>query len=363
MLIDASHVPADQANAAVDYLCKAVEDRLLFDPHPTSALLAEVEHAGTDWLVQALHKLHVKLLMVIVSGPPRQMAKALDEPPENRCRQLEQKARTAEPGALTIQDYLEMLDCMMQKYLPSALTANEAKRQAVRQYLAGKLQHGGMPKNVKAAVAELPVSITQARQAGLVDSLDEARLKVAQVSAGRLVTDLTQATRSKLQKILIDAERARIATGHARYQGAPLQQALSDAFGDLNRDWRRVMVTETAMNGADGFLAATIPGEAVRWVAHPGACQYCESQHGKIFTVVPANQSHKDPETMVWPGKHLMNVGRAIAKRKRVEGVGLVERDPEELVVPAIPAHGHCRCIWAPHVALTEAQQRRIANG
>jgi len=360
MLIDATRVPADQANLAVDYLCKAVEERMLFDPHPTSALFAEVENAGTDWLVQALHKLQVKLLLLLVSGPPRQMAKAVEEAPENRCKQLEQLARSAEPGSLTIHDYIDMLDCLMQKYLPVALTQNEAKRQAVRQYLAGKLHAGGAVTTPRAAVAEIPVSMTQAYKAGLMDDADAARLQVAQVSAGRLVADLTHGTRSKLQKILIDAERARIATGHIRYQGAPLQQALSDAFGDLNRDWRRVVVTETAINGSDGFLLATTPGESVRWLAHPGCCDYCKSQDGKTFLVVPAHQTHKDPDTMVWAGKHLMNVGRAIAKKKRVDGIGLIDRDPDELVVPAIPAHPICRCNWVKQIELTDAQKKRI---
>lgn len=366
MLIDATHAHHDAANAAADYLCKSVEDALLFDQHPTSPLLGQVENFSTAWMEDILHRLQVKLLTVLVTGS--QLAKAvITEEEEDHCRTLERMAREAPPGSLTLDDYLAMLDCLMERYLPAVQIESKAKRHAVQQYLAGKLRQeapadGGREKVRTAMLSALGLSRAQAGRAANMTPVDQARMQVAKANAGRLIQDLRSATRSKVQKIIIDAERTRIETGHPRYKGQPLQQALSDAFGELNRDWRRVAVTETAFNASDGYLASLLPGEKVRWLPHPGACRYCESMRGRVFEVVPASQTHKDPETQVWVGKYLMNYGRAIAKRKRLADGTLADRDADELVVPAIPAHPVCRCLWTPFVELTEEQKKRLAS-
>lgn len=351
MLLDLTHTHDEASNAAIEYLCKSVEDSLLFEPHPTDPLIGAVEDLSYGWMNRMLTALYDQTLWVF-TGTGGMLKKAeLLEGPEQRCKRLEEQVRRAVPGTLPMSTYLEIVDCLMSQYLPPAILENQAQRQAVRQYMAGqyKQRKQGKYGEARREAEDLPVTPSQIARRRPVHPIDEARIRVAQASAARHVRDLSQAARSRMQRIIIDAERGRIAHGEAAYSPQKLQQALLDNFGELNRDWRRVAVTETAINAGDGFLAATEPGARVRWLAHPGACAYCESLHGTVFTVVSPDAPDKDPDTQMWAGKHAMNIGRSIAPRKRTEA-GLVDRPTDERVKPAIPAHPGCRCDLVRHI-------------
>ncbi len=351
LFLDISHVPEEQSNAAIEFLCRSVEAPLLWDPHPTDALLGAVQLLASYWMEKILTRLYDQALWVL-TGQGGILKKAeLLEGPEQRCKRLESQVRQAVPGTLPMSTYLEIVDCLMTQYLPPAVMENHAQRQAVRQYMAGQYRQRrpGKYGDAKETAAKLPETLPQAIQTGRIHPIDEARVRVAQASAIRQVRDLSQAARSKMQRIIIDAERERIATRHAAFSPQRVQQALLDNFAELNRDWRRIAATETAINAADGQLMATRAGERVRWLSHPGACSYCQSIHGRVFTVVSPEKPNKDPETEMWAGKHALNIGRAVAPKKRTDA-GLVERTRDELVVPAIPVHPHCYCILVPFV-------------
>lgn len=353
MLLDLTYTHDEASNAAIEYLCKSVEDSLLFAAHPTDALLGAVEDLSYVWLNAALTALYDRALWVFTGqGGILKKATMPDDGPEQRCRKLEAQVKDAIPGTLPMSTYLAIVDCLMSQYMPIAVLESEAQRQSVRQYMAGQYRQRkpGQYGDVKEAALRLPESIPQAVQTGLVHPIDEARLRVAQASAVRHVQDLSQAARSKMRRVVIDAERERINNRTAAFSPQRVQQALLDNFAELNRDWRRIAVSETGMNAADAFLGASANGETVRWMAHPGACAYCQSMSGRIFTVVAPEAPDKDPETQVWAGKHVLNIGRAISKRKRTEA-GLVERGADEHVVPAILAHPSCRCQWVHHIA------------
>ena len=490
MKVDLTHIAPHQTNAALELLCKSVEDSLIWNDHPTDRIINAVERSAEKAISDPIHILHVAMQQVF--RPVLRKAKGDEE--TGHCRELDQRIRSAPAGALTMTDYLDIIDCLMLRYMPADFLNNRVKRQSVKQYMAGYIRHDvkdraaitagkaaslvdELPETItdakkrysitpidesrirvaqasaarlisnvtagtrsamqkiivdaeknrinrqsptydvhslqqslsdnfaslklrympadflnnrvkrqsvkqymagyirhdvkdraaitagKAAslVDELPETITDAKKRYSITPIDESRIRVAQASAARLISNVTAGTRSAMQKIIVDAEKNRINRQSPTYDVHSLQQSLSDNFASLNLDWRRIAVTETAINVADGFLSACAAGEVLRWAAHPGACHYCESQNGKLFTVVSASQPHKDPATQVWPGKHLMNVGRSIAKMKRTES-GLEPRSEDEMLVPAIPAHPHCRCSWIAHVELTEDQKRRIGR-
>lgn len=356
MLLDLTQVPAEPSNVALEYLCKAVEDRLLDEPHPTDPFLGAVENLATDWMGQVLTALYDQALHVFTGrGGVFTKAALPEEGPQERCRKLEARIKDAEPGTLDLTTYLDVIDCLMVRYMPASLQ-DRAKRQAVKQYMAGHYRQRKPGKYGPSEAAGLPETVEAATRQARLHPIDQARLQIAEAAAARHVTDLTAAARSRMQNVLLAAERGRVASGEAAYSPQRLQQALRDEFGELNRDWRRIAVTETAINAADGYLGAAGPGEQVQWLAHPGACAYCERMHGRVFRVVPSGQTAKDPETEMWAGKHAMNVGRAISAKKRTEA-GLVDREPEERVVPAIPAHPNCRCLLIPAVMHTRKER------
>lgn len=352
MIVDCTHIPTGPLNRTLDELCKSVEEAGLLQPHPTSRLLAAMEQATTEDVQVRVDGILVLALRAFgLGGHTRELVKAAPDDLGPKCRKLERKLTEVEPGTLSLETYLDVIDCWLWRYLPPALAAQQAQRRAVQQYLVGLSRYAADVHEAAVAVAlvaTLPTTRTQARDRFPLTTFDEARIRIAEASAGRNIQSITARTRTAIQDVLINAERRRVATGQEAYDPRPLEQQLRDTFADLNRDWRRIAVTETATHASEAYLSRFAPGAKVRWLAHPGACRYCESQHGKVFTVVAPDKAHKDPETEVWVGKQAENIGRAIAKRKRLENGEVVARTADELVIPAIPSHANCRCLYVP---------------
>lgn len=116
---------------------------------------------------------------------------------------------------------------------------------------------------------------------------------------------------------------------NGRWSAQKLAQELFNAFGDQNRDWRRVAITELAMASTDAFIAGCQDGDQV-WVPPvAGSCKHCQKYlEGKTFTVTtdPAKMGHNYQQEMnyVWVGK--TNYGRTVSTW-----------------VPCIPLHPNCR--------------------
>ena len=124
-----------------------------------------------------------------------------------------------------------------------------------------------------------------------------------------------------------------------------LQARLFDSFSALNRDWRRIAITEAGEVANQAYLGELAHGARVRRVEHyVGACPFCARLNGQefIWSEQPLDESFG--WTHVWPGK--TNVGRSASPRKQTED-GLVERTEAELWWPAAGVqHPHCRGRW-----------------
>lgn len=154
------------------------------------------------------------------------------------------------------------------------------------------------------------------------------------VRAAEHMTNLEAGARHALLSALVESREAGDGLGK-------LQQRLFDGFSGLNRDWRRVALTETAMAVTNGALASVDPSEGwvAEWKAAANACPFCKRMGGARLRVVAPDAARKDGDTQIWVGKS--NVGRSAHRYSRKEGRF---RDRHELWWPACPAHPNCAC-------------------
>lgn len=246
-------------------------------------------------------------------------------------------------GKWTAQDYQLLVDFLVQTYFPDS-PVKWADYIVKRSVLMGKIQ----------SVAET-VSEKQAKQ--LIDHFEtETAYAAAEKIAGLnktiidygiahcadLIQSIEDSARYQIKRIVLDYQK-NLQLGIKPEQS--LQTRLFDTFAQLNRDWRRIAVTETGEMANQGFVASIAAGEKLRRVEqYQGACPFCRKWNGKVLTVVPADKPDKNWETEVWPGK--TNFGRSVSPYKRVDGQ-LVKRSTAELLMPAAGLfHPHCRGMW-----------------
>lgn len=122
-----------------------------------------------------------------------------------------------------------------------------------------------------------------------------------------------------------------------------IERQLRDTFKTtIDRDWRRIAVTETAMAVNHGYLASIshIKGMKVIGSESVDACPYCNKlTKDKVFDVVSPGKRNKDWDKEVWVGK--TNVGRKAADWK-----------------PTIPLHPNC--FSGETLVLTPTGHKRI---
>lgn len=249
------------------------------------------------------------------------------------------------PSEWTLDDWLLAVDWLFEKYLPRKKVDDEAEYLAVRSTLAGKLQAAATfaEEHARLLARALPIKIHALGHIAWVKPLDYLRLRFAKTRAAELMQGVADQTRSRIRKRILDYEERRV-VGEPMAP-AVLQSKLRDEFADMNRDWRRVAITESGRNCNESLIADIKPGERVkRQEAYKNACPFCAKINGMVFDVVSPNAPNKDGWKQVWIGK--TNEGRSASPRKRV-GNQLVERDPDELWWPAAGVqHPHCRGAW-----------------
>lgn len=160
-------------------------------------------------------------------------------------------------------------------------------------------------------------------------------LKLSLASAGNNLREISDHAKSQIKRVLIDSQVTKMGPRE-------LEKRLRETFKGIDRDWRKVTVTESASTAINGYLFTQGDGQQVVVQSAADCCDWCrEMLHGKIFTVLhkapdPANT--KLWETALWPGKS--NVGRSRHKKAR----GGVSRSASQLWMPCCPLHPSCRC-------------------
>jgi hypothetical protein len=361
LFLDLLHVPVGVTNDAIEGIYKALsdghnhgDDGAIWQPHQSVLIrrlvelftqrgldrLAAVKQALTDWQTG---KNHTPSTTPVVVPPGAVQRWNADE-----LALAGVYLESLPPAQWTLDDHMMAVDLVMHTLMsPDDLIA-EAEWLAVRAGMMGKVQANMAAepsvKQADAILAALPSSVAGAVQQFRLPPKQAAVLSFASARAAEHVTSLADGARHKMRAMIAEDLEQR-ALGVPPTGSSSLQTKMLDAFGTLNRDWRRIAVTEAGEAQLQGLVASMKPGAKLKRVEqYKGACAFCRKIDGLVVTVVAADAPKKNPDTEIWPGKN--NIGRSASPRKRVGDV-LVEREPHEMwQVPAGLVHPHCRGRW-----------------
>ena len=251
-------------------------------------------------------------------------------------------------------EQLKKLDQLMKKKLPDYAKVAEAFM--VRAGFIGKIRNQAereMFETMGALIDRFPTTIQAAQKQGVVLTLREKEkaegaqptkrtrkassegrevkilpltpqetrvVQHATLHAADKLTEISERHRAEVRQLILRAQRE-------RWTAQKLAQALFDAYGDQNRDWRRVAITELSFAANDAYLSGVDEGETV-WVPPvDGSCKYCKQLlEGKTFTVTHElpKETYEHEMNYVWAGKS--NYGRKVSAW-----------------IPCIPLHPNCR--------------------
>ena len=243
---------------------------------------------------------------------------------------------------------LKKLDNLLKQKLPDY--AKIAEDFMVRAGFIGKIRNQAEKEafeTMGALVDRYPSTIKAAEKEGVVLTLRKEKRLTENAAEGRKVmilpltpleskavqhaaqhaaekmTEISQRHMAGVRQTIIRAQRE-------RQTPQKLAQELFDQYGEQNRDWRRVAITELAFSANDAYIAGCEEGETVVGMGADNACKYCKQYViGKQFTVthqLPKN-TYSHEMNMVWAGKS--NYRRKVSE-----------------YIPAIPMHPNCRCRW-----------------
>lgn len=362
LFLDLLHVPQRICDDALEGIYKALSDGHghdkdgIWKPHESTLIsrlielftqrgldrLAQVQQAILDWQTGKNHKPSE----TPVAAPPGYVQKwNADELALARVY-----LESLPVDQWTLDDHMLAIDLVVQTYMPAEHLQAEAEWLSVRASLMGKVQANmaaaATAKQADKILAALPLTAAAAAQKFGMAAGQRQMLDFARVRAAEHVVSLSDSMRHKLRAVVADDLEQRL-LGNIPPGTSSLQTKLLDVFGDLNRDWRRIAVTEAGEAQLQGYISSLKTGTKVKRVErYESACAFCRSIDGRVLTVVDPNALEKDPGVQVWVGKN--NVGRSASPRKRV-GDALVQRDPSEMwQLPAGLVHPNCRGRWVP---------------
>lgn len=368
LFVDLIDLDEPRTDAALEYLCKATHDHddgiwAAMD----SPLLARLVELFTQRGLARLDAFRTDL-QAWVEGHRYQPGEQLARPAGAMERWTEAERSLVKlylehlpPELWTLDDHMLAVDWLAQRYLPADDMRTEAEWLATRSSLMGRVQASMEKVNAKQAdtvLMAMPSTVAAAVEAFGVNPRQRVTMELAAQRCAENVRHLSENARHAMRGIIAQhvADRELGVKG----PGSSLETKLLDAFGTLNRDWRRIAVTEAGEAQTMGYVASLQPGTRLKRVEqYKNACAFCRRIDGKIVTVVDPAHEPKDWDGSVWVGK--TNIGRSASPRKRV-GNSFVERDPEEIwTIPAGLAHPHCRGRWVPTIEEREGDDPDFA--
>lgn len=249
------------------------------------------------------------------------------------------------PAEWTLDDHMLAVDYLANRYLPADDMRSEADWLSSRASIMGRVQAAMGETTADQAdriLQTLPLS------AAAMGSTAVQRV-VAEFAATRCAENVRQLSgdaRHRMRAVIAEHVTQQ-QLGTAVVGGSSLETKLLDQFASLNRDWRRIAVTEAGEAQTQGYVASVPRGTKLKRIEqYRNACPFCRKIDGAVVTVVDPGKADKNWDTEIWPGK--TNIGRSASPRKRV-GAVFKEREPEEMwTIPSGLVHPHCRGRWVP---------------
>jgi hypothetical protein len=361
ILFDLEPLTESQTDAALEFIFKAIgsgeDDPSIWEPHdnPLIARLVELftergltQIAGVRtqleaWLAGRNHR--AQGMGVAIRRPDGLMIRW----DKNEMQLVDLYLSNLPPAEFTLEDHMLLIDYLFQKYLPADELRTEASWLATRSTLMGRVQANMEQTSAAQAdtiISALPLTAADAVAMFAMSGAQKSILEYASAHAGENVQKWSDDARHRLRKTVIAYAEQRSTTGTA---GPSLETQLFDNFGEMNRDWRRIAVTESTECQNQGYIASLPAGTKVKRIEqYQSACKFCRRIDGKIMEVVGADAPNKDGAKQIWAGK--TNINRSSSPRRRV-GSDLIERKPAERWWCAAGAqHPWCRGRWS-HVA------------
>lgn len=349
-LIDLTHVPECACNHGLESLHKAIAEApnedMLWRPHESPwlrELCEDFTRDGEARISQALDAL-LAAIGALPDGPP--LLRKADAWSPDKIAAV--KARLGKPiGEYGPRDWLALVDLIIQTRLSPDDLASQAAWLTSRAQLAARLE--AFTARSEADPRRLPGIVTRTAHHAPppITATHQNAWEWAKAKVGSLLQGLTDALRARVSGTVI-----RHIEEHGLAARGKLEQSLRDDFAVLNRDWRRVAITEAGEVANQVYLSEFADGTRVkRLEAYEGACPFCKKLNGQVFIWSTEPLGTEQGWTHVWPGK--TNAGRSASPRKQTPD-GLVERTESELWWPAAGLqHPNCRGRW---LALPDAK-------
>jgi hypothetical protein len=247
-----------------------------------------------------------------------------------------------------LDDWGLLVDYLAQRYMPEAMLVNEAEMLVARAGMMGKIEAyiEALPGDPMAVLASMPATVDAVINSFALSDVERSILEYGKLRTCDALTGVSDSLRLGLRKVILAHQQKRLA-GDPEASNSKLEQTLFERFGQFNRDWRMIAVTEAGEACNQGVIAALPAGSMVRRMEqYYAACPFCKRLDGRVFRVTTADDPKKDGKFDVWPGK--TNVGRSASPNKR-SGNELVPRAEFERWWPAAGTqHPHCRGRWEP---------------
>ena len=353
LLVDIGHLCDHHVDDVIEHLCKAQGEETLdvWAPHP-NPLVRRIAQVFTDKGLRRSEAL-TRELSAWLAGDRHKPEMARQPRPEGAMERwspaeldlVRTYLQALRPSDFTLDDWLCVVDYLVQRYLPTSDLRTEAEWLASRSALMGRIA-AAMGDVDEARADTLLTRLPPVQDAGVLGLTPEMRavLDFGRARCCDRVVSISEQARMRMRAIVVDHQEA-VYLGDRAGASESIQSKLLDSEGLLNRDWRRIAITEATENVNQGFIASCKPGTKVRRVErYAGACDFCRSINGAVLTVVEPTRAEKSDDKNVWVGK--TNADRSASPRKRTP-LGLVERDPHEMwTIPAGAVHPHCRGAW-----------------
>ena len=344
LLIDISALCECDTNHELEALQKAAtEPRDLDDaPHPNPFLthLVEMFHSRG---VTRLDEMWKELLRMF-EGRMRYDSRALHvRLTPDELALLRGLLESGNPDTYTPDEWMLLVDYWVERYLPHSYAISEAAWLASRAVLMGRLQAAMRKTPLQ---REIDLALKYADHAPTL-AATRGVLEYGRAHCGEYIQAIADSARHAVKGAILDYTQKQALAGETFSAGREsLQTQLFDRFGTLNRDWRRIAVTEAGEMANQAFVAGHPPGTKLKRVERYDACPFCKKCDGLVLTVVAPDKREKDPWTEVWAGS--TNYGKSASPMMRV-GEQLVPRPVEQLWTPTAGVfHPHCRGSWVP---------------